>query len=77
MRISAQFALWAGIVFAIVCGGYGLYGLSMLDDAGMTDVQRADGRGFALFFLLLGAIGAAAALVSWLMLRGKIRLPDD
>ena len=73
MKISAQFAFWGGIVFAVVCGGYGLYGLSMLD-ADMTDVQRADGRGFALFFLFLGAIGAVTAFVSWLMIRGKIRL---
>ena len=76
MKISAQFAFWGGIVFAVVCGGYGLYGLSMLD-AGMTDAQRADGRGFAMFFLFLGAIGAVMAFVSWLMLRGKIRLSDD
>lgn len=50
MKVSAHFAFWGGIVFAIVCGGYGLYGLTMMD-AGMTEVQRADGRGFAMFFL--------------------------
>ena len=76
MKVSAHFAFWGGIVFAVVCGGYGLYGLSMLD-AGMTDVERADGRGFAMFFLFLGAIGAAMSLVSWLMLRGKMRLPEE
>ena len=76
MKISAQFAFWGGIVFAVVCGGYGLYGLTMLD-ASMTDVQRTDGRGFAMFFLFMGAIGAVGAFLSWLMLRGKIRLPDD
>jgi hypothetical protein len=62
-------------VFAVACCAYAVYGLSMLD-ATMTEVERADGRGFALFFLFMGAIGAAMALVSWLMLRGKIRLPD-
>ena len=46
-------------------------------DAGMTEVERADGRGFAMFFLFMGAIGAAMALVSWLMLRGKIRFPEE
>jgi hypothetical protein len=76
VKISAQFAFWGGIVFTVICGGYGLYGLSMIH-TGMTDVERADGRGFAMFFLFLAAIGAATALVSWLMIRGKIRLPDD
>jgi hypothetical protein len=76
LKVTAHFAFWGGIVFAIVCGAYGVYGLSMLDPA-MTEVERADGRGFALFFLFMGAIGAAMALVSWLMLRGKMRLPEE
>ena len=76
MKVSAHFAFWGGIVFAIVCGGYGLYGLTMMD-AGMTEVQRADGRGFAMFFLFLGAIGVAMAFISWLMLRGKMHMPDE
>ena len=76
MRITAHFAFWGGIVFAVLCGAYGLFGLSMLD-ASMSDAERADGRGFALFFLFMAAIGAAMAFVSWLMLRGKMHVPDD
>jgi hypothetical protein len=63
-------------VFAVLCGGYGLFGLSMID-ASMSDAERADGRGYALFFLFMAAIGAVMAVVSWLMLRGKIHVPDD
>jgi hypothetical protein len=76
LKVSAHFAFWGGIVFAVACGAYGVYGLAMLD-ASMTDVERADGRGFAIFFLFMGAIGATMALISWLMLRGKIRLPEE
>ncbi|MEO8751256.1 MAG: hypothetical protein ABI624_01120 [Casimicrobiaceae bacterium] len=76
MRISAQFAFWGGVVFAVLCWSYAVYGLTSLD-ASMTETERADGRGFAMFFVFLGAIGAVMAAVSWLMLRGKIRVPDD
>jgi hypothetical protein len=64
MKISAQFSMWGSVVFALFCLGYALSGLSSLD--GMPDdAARADARGFALFWLFLGAVAVATAVASW------------
>ena len=76
MKISAHFSFWAGLVFAVVCGAYAFYGLSTLD-AGLSEQQRSDGIGFALFWLFLAAVGAAMAIVSRLMLQGRIGKSDE
>ena len=68
MKISAQFSLWGSLVFAMFCLGYAFFGFSSLD--GMADdAARADGRGFALFWLFLGVIGVVMAIVSWWMVK--------
>jgi hypothetical protein len=76
LKVSAQFSFWAGIVFAVVCGSYGLYGLSTLG-SGLTDVERSDALGFSMFWLFLATIGAVMAYVSWLIYKGRLGKPDE
>ena len=76
MKISAQFAFWASVVFAIACIAYAGFGFSSID-ASMSESARDDSRGYAWFWLFMGAIGSATALVSWLMLSGRIRIPEE
>ena len=66
MKISAHFAMWGAAIFAIFCLGYAFAGFSSLD-AMVNDAARADARGFAMFWLFLGVIGVAMAIVSWWM----------
>jgi len=76
MKVSAQFAFWASIVLPIGCTPYAGFGFSSID-ASMTESVREDSRGYAWFWLFLGGIGIATALVSWMMMRGTIRMPDE
>jgi hypothetical protein len=76
MKISAQFALWSSIVFAIVCLYVGFNGLSSVD-AVTDEAARADARGFAYFWLFLGAVAVACALVSWWIVRRETANPSD
>lgn len=76
MKITAQFAFWGSLVFAVFCIGYAGFGFSSID-ASLSDTARDDARGFAWFWLFLGAIGVVFALVSWLMLRGKLGPLDE
>ena len=68
MRVSAQISMWGSIVFALVCLYVGFSGLSQID-AIADAAARRDGRGFALFWLFLGAIGVACAAASWWLAR--------
>jgi hypothetical protein len=70
MKITAHFAFWASIVFAVLCIGYAGFGFSSID-ASMSEELREASRGYAWFWMFLGGIGALFALLSWLMLRGK------
>ena len=76
MKISAQFAFWGALVFAVLCVAYAGFGFSSID-ASMSDEVRESSRGYAWFWMFLGAIGAAFAAISWLMLRGKLGPLDD
>jgi hypothetical protein len=76
LKISAQFSFWAGLVFAVVCGAYGFYGLSTLD-ADVSAQEHSDVVGFALFWLFLAAVGAAMAIVSRLILQGRFGKSDE
>ena len=76
MKISAQFAFWAGLVFALLCIGFAINGFSQID--AMADEQaRSDARGFAYFFLFLGAVAVASAIVSWRIIRRETPDPSD
>ena len=43
----------------------------------MAEETREASRGYAWFWLFMGGIGIACAAVSWLMLTGRIRMPDE
>lgn len=63
MKLSAMLTFWAGLVFAAVCGAFGVRALWSLD-AIADATAREDARGFGWFWLFLGAIGLVIALVS-------------
>lgn len=68
MKLSATMTMWLAIVFAGLCLAYGIHG--MMEQAGMPAGQeREDARGFAFYFLFLGAVGVAGAFISWWMAR--------
>ena len=76
MKISAQVAMWSSIVFAALCLWVAFSGFSSLD--GMADeTALADARGFAWFWLFLGAIAIAAGVASWLIVKGENANPSD
>jgi L-lactate permease len=68
MRVTAQISMWGSVVFTLVCLYVGFSGLSQLD-AIADQAARRDGRGFALFWIFLGAIGIACAIASWWLAR--------
>lgn len=76
MKISAQFAFWASLVFAVVCVAYAGFGFSSID-ASMSDEVRDASRGYAWFWLFLGTVASVTAAISWLMLRGKLGRLDE
>lgn len=68
MKLSATLTLWLSTVFATLCLGYGLYGF--VESTGMPlGQERDDARGFAFYFMFLGMVGVAGALISWRMTR--------
>ena len=76
MKITAHVSFWASLVFAMVCIAYAGFGFSSID-ASMSDTLREEARGYAWFWMFLGGIGIATAIVSWLMLRGKFGALDE
>ena len=76
MKISAQFAFWAGLVFAVLCIGFAINGFSQID-AMADEAARSDARGFAYFFLFLGAVALVSAIVSWRIIRRETANPSD
>ena len=75
MKISAQFSMWASIVFALAAFGVAFNGLSEID---AVDVAvRADARGYAYFWLFLGAVAAACGVVSWWIAKREDANPSD
>ena len=75
MKISAQFSMWASVVFALACFGVAFNGLSEID--AVDAAVRADARGYAYFWLFLGAVAVASALVSWWIVRRETANPSD
>jgi hypothetical protein len=76
MKISAQFAFWAGLVFAVLCVGFAINGFSQID-AMVDEAARSDARGFAYFFLFLGGVASVSAIVSWRIIRRETANPSD
>ncbi|HET9341087.1 MAG TPA: hypothetical protein VFQ55_18940 [Casimicrobiaceae bacterium] len=76
MKITAQFAFWASLVFAAACLAYAAVGFTSID-ASMTPTQQSDARGFAWFWALLGSVGLVSAVVAGLMARGRLGSLDE
>ena len=70
MKISAHFSFYAGLVFAVIATSYATFGLASIH-VDMSAAEVSDAHGFAMFWYFLGAVSAAMAFVSWLMLKGK------
>ena len=75
MKISAQFSMWASIVFALACFGVAFNGLSGID--AVDAAGRADARGYAYFWLFLGAVASACGIVSWWVAKREDANPSD
>ena len=71
MKLSASITLWLSLVLGAACIAYGGYGWLAIDAMPIGEA-RDDARGFAIFWLFLGAVGVACAVVSWLMMRGTL-----
>jgi hypothetical protein len=68
--------MWSSIVFALMCLWVAFDGFSNLD-AVVDEAARADGRGYAYFWLFLGMIAVACALASrWIISRENAN-PSD
>ena len=63
MKVSAQVAMWGAIALAIFCLAYAFSGFWSLDSVA-DEASRADARGFAYFWLFLGGVGVAIAILS-------------
>ena len=76
MKITAQFALWSSLAFAMLCLGVGFNGLSQVE--AMADAaERSDARGYAYFWLFLGAIAVGCAVISWWIVQRENAKPPD
>jgi hypothetical protein len=76
MKVTAQFGMVLSIVFALLCLYVAFDGFSHLD--ALTDeTQRADGRGYAYFWLFLGMIAVACALASRWIVKRETANPSD
>lgn len=75
MKLSATLTLWMSVIFAALSLSYGIYG--WVEQASMPlGQEREDARGFALYFIFLGCVGVAGAIVSWRMTRMREREDD-
>jgi hypothetical protein len=72
VRISAQLAMWLAVVFALVCGSVALNGFFSLGTIA-DPAEREMASGYAWFWGFLAAVAIVSGLLSWLMLRGKLR----
>ena len=70
MKLSAQFTMVAGAIFAIICFAVAVNGFMSMGD--ITDAKvAADARGFAWFWAFLGAVALTFSVVSWWMARNE------
>ena len=71
MKISAKFTFFAGIVFALFAFTYALVG-GFSTDAGVSATELADARGYIFFWAFLGCFGVLMAVLSWLIIKGRL-----
>jgi hypothetical protein len=66
LKLSAQVTMVIGAIFAVVCFSVAAKGFMSLGD--ITDPKTiSDAKGFAWFWLFLGAVGLVFTGVSWWM----------
>lgn len=67
MRISAKISIWLAAFFAVVCFSVAFNGFTSLGDIA-DPTQRADAKGFAWFWTVLGMVGVVFGGVGvWLV----------
>jgi hypothetical protein len=71
VKLSLQLLFWLSLVFAGACIAYAGFGFSSIDVNADPQLVE-DGRGYAWFWFFLGGIGAVMAVLSWLMIKGKL-----
>jgi hypothetical protein len=70
MKLSLQMTMAFGALFGLACLAVAVTGFVSLDE--IADPQlRADARGYAWFWALLGMVGFAAAATGWWLARGS------
>ncbi len=75
MHISPKFAAIAAAPFALFCLGFAVHGF--LSTGEITDPQQiADARGYALFWLFLGALAIVSGVLSWWLMREQQKAQD-
>jgi hypothetical protein len=76
MKLSAQMTFWMSLAFATFCIVYGVDGYLSAQDMA-AGAERDDANGYVWFWLFLGTIGIILAVVSWLMVKGRIAYPSE
>ena len=67
MKITAKMSIVMSAIFALVCYGVAITGLTSLGEIS-DPAQQADARGFAMFWGFLGTIGVVfGALGYWIL----------
>jgi len=70
VQLSAHLAMWASVVFGLVCLGFaadGFLGLSAVADAGERDAAWS----YAWFWTFLGVATTGLGVLYWKLLTGK------
>jgi hypothetical protein len=70
MKVSATIAMWACLVFALGCLGFAISGFLAIESM-VSETERELSRGYAWFWMFLGAVASAFGALSWMIKRGK------
>jgi hypothetical protein len=68
MKLSAQMTVVVAAIFAAVCFGVAITGLTSLGEI-VDPTQMADAKGFAWFWTFLGSVACGFGLLAWWMVR--------
>jgi hypothetical protein len=70
LKLSAQFTMVAGALFAIICFAVAVNGFMSMGE--ITDPNMvSDARGYAWFWAFLGVVALTFAIISWWMARNE------
>ena len=68
MKISAQMTVIIAAIFAAICLGVAITGITSLGEIA-DPTQKADAKGFAWFWTFLGSVACAFGLLAWWIAR--------